>query len=121
MSDGGDLIPITDAQAKALQELAKAAQEGSKAAQEALKALQGFGSFLRETFGTVPEDVVALLGGNWLKVRRAEQLVRMLEKARARLRARKVTPEWPSPSLLLPLLIAAADESRDELQDIWAS
>jgi hypothetical protein len=115
MSDSGAPIPISDEQAKAI-------QEGSKAIQEALKTLQGFGGFLREMFGTIPEDVVALLGGNWLKVRRAENLVRILDKARERLRARRVeTPEPASLSIVLPILVAAADESRDELQDIWAS
>jgi hypothetical protein len=54
MSDSGSLIPISDEQARAIQ--------------EALKTLQGFGGFLRETFGTVPEDLVGVLGGDWLKV-----------------------------------------------------
>jgi hypothetical protein len=53
MADSGGVIPISDEQAKAIQ--------------EALKTLQGLGGFLRETFGTVPEDIVALLGGNWLR------------------------------------------------------
>jgi hypothetical protein len=39
MSDGGNLIPISDEQAKA--------------AQEALKTLQGLGGFLKEILGTV--------------------------------------------------------------------
>jgi hypothetical protein len=56
MSDQGSLIPITDEQAKAI-------QEAFKAAQEAIKALEGAGGFLRETFGTAPADIVALLGG----------------------------------------------------------
>jgi hypothetical protein len=40
MTDPGSIIPISDEQAKALQ--------------EALKTLQGFAGFLKETFGTVP-------------------------------------------------------------------
>jgi hypothetical protein len=60
-------------------------------------------SFLREMFGTVPEDVVALLGANWLKVRRAEQLVRMVEKLKERLRARRVEALEPA-SLSIALL-----------------
>jgi Abortive infection alpha len=108
-------FPIGDEQAKAV-------QEASKAIGEALKTLQGFGGFLRDMFGTVPEDVAALLGGNWLKVRRIENLARILGKARERLRARRVeAPEPASLSIALPILVAAADESRDELQDIWAS
>jgi hypothetical protein len=50
---------------------------------EALKTLQGFGGFLRETFGTVPQDVVGLLGGDWLKDRRAENLARTASLSRA--------------------------------------
>jgi hypothetical protein len=79
----------------------------------ALRIVRGSASFLREMLGTVPEDVVALLGGNWLKVRRAEQLVRMFEKLKERLRARQVeVPEPASLSIVLPILVAAADESR---------
>lgn len=106
MSDPGSLIPISDEQAKAIQ--------------EALKALQGVGGFLREVIGTVPEDLVGYFGGDWLKIRRAENAARMIEQAKARLEARNVKPERPSISVALPLLIAAADEDRDELQEIWA-
>jgi abortive infection alpha-like protein len=107
MSDPGNLIPISDEQAKAIQ--------------QAIKALRGLGGFLEKTFGTVPQDVVGLLGGDWLKVRRAENIARIVQKAKERLEARHVeTPEPASLSLALPLLVAAADESRDELQDLWA-
>jgi Abortive infection alpha len=113
MSDPGSLIP-SDEQSKAI-------QEGSKAIQEALKTLQGIGGFLRETFGTVPEDIVGLLGGDWLRVRRTENLFRMFQKARERLKARGVEMEEPaSLSITLPIFVAAAEESRDELQDLWA-
>jgi hypothetical protein len=107
MSDPGNLIPISDEQAKAIQ--------------EALKTLQGFGGFLKDTLGTVPEDLVGYLGGDWLRVRRFENIVRLIEKFRERLKARKTKIEEPiSLSVALPLLRAAADESRDELQDLWA-
>jgi hypothetical protein len=88
--------------------------------EQALKVLQGVGGFLREMFGTVPEDLVGYFGGDWLKVRRAENAARLIEEARERLRARNQTPEPPSMSIVMPLLIAAADEDRDELRDIWA-
>jgi hypothetical protein len=52
-----NLIPISDEQAKAIQ--------------EALKTLQRFGGFVADTLGTVPQDVIGLLGGDWIKVRRA--------------------------------------------------
>jgi abortive infection alpha-like protein len=113
MSDSASLTPISDEQAKA-------AQEAFKAAQEALKALRGVGGFLKEILGTVPEDLVGYLGGDLLKVRRAENVARMIEKMRERLRQRKAETEPPSISIALPLMIAAADEDRDELQEIWA-
>jgi hypothetical protein len=47
----------------------------SQAIQEPLKTLRGLGGFLRETFGTIPEDLVGLLGGDRLKVLRAENLL----------------------------------------------
>jgi hypothetical protein len=106
MSDTGNLIPISDEQAKAVQ--------------EALKTLQGVGGYLREILGTVPEDVVALLGGNLLKVKRAENLIRTLAKAHEKLKRDGIKAEPASLSLGLPILIAAADESREELQDLWA-
>jgi hypothetical protein len=70
MSDPESLILITDEQAKALQ--------------EALRTLQGIGGFLKQTFGTVPEDLVGLLGGDWLKARRLENFARIAGKARDR-------------------------------------
>jgi hypothetical protein len=100
------LVPISDEQAKAIQ--------------EALKTLQGVGGFLREMCGTVPEDVVALLSGNWLNARRAENLLRTVQRAHERLKKDGIKPEAASLSIGLPVLIAAADESRDELQDLWA-
>lgn len=102
-----EIIPISDEQAKL--------------ATKALEVLEDFGGFLREMLGTVPEDVVGLLGGDWLKVRRATNFAEMLAKARERLDKRGVKDRAEvSLTLALPLLRAAADESRTELQDLWA-
>jgi Abortive infection alpha len=100
------LIPISDEQARL--------------GQEALKTLQGVGGFMKDALGTVPQDVVGLLGGDYLKVRRAENLSRMIQKAKKRLEDNHVTEPDAPPSLAIPIMIAAADESRDELQDLWA-
>jgi hypothetical protein len=102
-----DLIPVSDEQAKLLM--------------EALKTLQGFGEFLREILGTVPEDLVALCGGDWLKVRRLENLAGLLHKLKEHLRARGVTHTEPANlKIALPIFEAAANEGREELQDMWA-
>jgi hypothetical protein len=102
-----NLIPISDEQAKL--------------GQEALRTLQGLGGFLKDTFGTLPQDVVGLLGGDYLKVKRAENLFRTFEKAKKRLEHNHVEKPDASPSLAIPIMVAAADESRDELQEIWAA
>jgi hypothetical protein len=106
MSEPGSLIP---------------SDEQAKLGQEALRTLRAIGGFLRQAVGTYPEDLVGYyLGGDWLKVRRAENLVRIVQEMQERLKARNVSPERPSISVALPLLIAAADEDRQELQDLWA-
>jgi hypothetical protein len=104
-----EFIPISDEQAKAIQ--------------EALKTLQGLGSFVKETFGTAPQDLVALLGGDYLKVKRAENLAKIIEKAKERIgRQRTDGADRTAPlSLGLPMMVSAAEESRDELQDLWAA
>jgi hypothetical protein len=109
-----ELIPITDEQAKAIQEAAKLGKEG-------LGVLKSVGGYLREILGSVPEDLVGLLGGDWLRHRRAENLEEIARKARERLNARGVVDAEPvSLTLALPMLRAASDESRKPLQDLWA-
>ena len=92
----------------------------AEAAKELLKTAQGFGGFVRDILGTVPEDLIGLLGGDWLKVRRFENILRTIKKAHDRLEKDGIKPEAASLSVSLPILRAAADESREELQDLWA-
>jgi Abortive infection alpha len=101
------LVPISDEQAKL--------------GQEALKVLRGLGSFLEKVLGSVPEDLIGYLGGDWLRVRRAENLANLMHRAKARLETWGVeAPIPPSLSVTLPLFRDAADESREELQELWA-
>jgi hypothetical protein len=105
MTDG--LIPITDEQAKL--------------AQEIMKAFRGLGSFHEKALGSTPEDLVGYFGGDRLRVRRAENMARMMYEARERLAARGVEETKPATlSIALPILQGAADEDRDELVDLWA-
>jgi hypothetical protein len=101
------LIPISDEQAKLGQEI--------------VRALRGLGGFFERAIGSVPEDLVGYLGGDWLRARRAENIARMLYEAKARLEARDVNETKPATlSVALPILQGAADEDRDELVDLWA-
>jgi hypothetical protein len=107
MSDANALIPISDEQAKL--------------GQESLKVLRGLGSFLTKSLGSVPEDLVGYLGGDWLRVRRAKNIAEMMQRAKERLEARGVAETTPaSLTVALPVLRGAADESRPEIQDLWA-
>ena len=101
------IIPISDAQAAMVE--------------QALKTLQATGGAVREILGTTPEDLVALLGGNWLKVQRVENLARLFAKAEERLKRDGIKVKPASLSVGLPILEAGADESREELQDLWAA
>jgi hypothetical protein len=101
------LIPISDEQAKLGQDI--------------LKALRGIGSFVEKALGSTPEDLIAYLGGDWLRFRRAENLVKLFEKTRQRLIDWNIQNPIPaSLSVALPILQGAADEDREELADLWA-
>jgi len=101
------LIPISDEQAKLGQEI--------------VKALRGLGGFFERALGSVPEDLVGYLGGDWLRTRRGENIVRVLYEARARLEARGIEDTRPATlSVALPILQGAADEDREEIVDLWA-
>jgi hypothetical protein len=110
---GQSVSPIGDAQARA-------AEATAGALREAIQALRGLGGYLERVFGTVPEDLVGYLGGDRLKVARAENIVRIMQRSKELNDQRGVEPEPISISLALPLLVAAADESRDELVEMWA-
>jgi hypothetical protein len=108
-------LPITDEQAKAFQEAFKFGTEGLETARAA-------GKYLAEIIGTVPADVVGLLLGDRLKIRRAENLARSIAKAKARLEADGVLqPDPLSLTLGIPILEAAAEEDRDEIVELLAN
>src|SRR5579863_1530798 len=69
----GEIVPISDEQAKAL-------QEGFKFAGQSLDMVKAVGGYLAAVLGSGPEDLVGLLGGDWLRVRRAVNLANMIEK-----------------------------------------
>jgi hypothetical protein len=111
MSDG----LITDEQAKALQELAKTTGT-------ALDLVGKAGSYVKWTLGTVPADLVGILGGDWLSQVRIRNLAWYKQRTEEIIRERGVPEtEAVSPSLAVPLLRAAMDESRPQLQELWAS
>lgn len=109
-----NVVLMGDEQSKAIQE---AARFGSKA----LDIPIGLGKFIERLLGSVPEDLVGILGGDWLRAKRAENLFRTLERFERLVRKRGIKePMQLSPNVATPMLEAASNESRSELQDIWS-
>lgn len=69
----------------------------------------------------VAENAIGLLGGDWLSDKRERNRKRLKSKTDNILRNRRVEqPIEPPPSIILPLLKEAQEESRETLVDIWA-
>jgi len=109
-----ELIPISPEQASAIQELAETTGT-------AMELVEKAGAYIGWVLGTAPADLAGVLGGDWLAQVRIRSLARYKERTEEILKARGVTDATPvSPSLTVPLLRAAADETRGELQELWA-
>ena len=94
----------------------------AKTTGEIVKAAGGLGSYLARVFQSVPDNVLGLMVGDWLDHKRRRHLA-VLEANTAHIlegiAADRLTE--PSPSVLIPLLQAAVDEGRPELQALWAA
>ena len=103
----GNLIPISDEQAKLGQEL--------------VKAVSGAGGWFTDILADLPKDALGLLIGDWVKTKRSERMAINWQKARERLRERGIAePEPPSLKYAIPILQAVADEENEALQDLWS-
>jgi hypothetical protein len=106
-------IPVTEEQAKAVQKLADlgttVVEEGGQLAR-----------YIGRVLGTAPEDAVGLVIGDPLHAIRTAAALKYDEWITRLHRNRGVTPEPVSPSLAIPLLRAAYDETRPVLQELWA-
>lgn len=101
---------------------AKAVAEAAKLGQEVTKASAGLGGYVAGVVGTIPHDLLGIVGGDWLSHVRTRNVARMQDKTTRLLESiNQARISEPSPSLVLPLLQAAVDESREELQDLWAA
>lgn len=109
-----ELTPISDTQA---QEIADALEFGATP----LETAKAVGGFIASFMGTRPEDLIGIVGRDWLRLQRANNISRTGHRALEELDRRGVEDrEEVSLSIALPILEAAADESREELSDLWA-
>lgn len=108
------MISMTDEQAKAI---SATANFGETVVEEGSALTRYLGRIL----GTVPEDAVGLVIGDPLGHLRMRAAIYYDGKISEILQRRNVQkPEPVSPSLAIPLISAAYDETRPELQQIWA-
>jgi hypothetical protein len=99
----------------------KPAAEVGKSGGHGLDPARDVHAFVARVLGTVPEDVAGLLDGDLLRRVRTANCARLARRTDAILAARGVTQTVAvSASVALPLLAAAQDEGRDELQELWA-
>ena len=106
---------------EAVTEGAKAVQEVAKTTGKAVDLVQAGGSYLAQMLGTVPEDVVGLLGGDYLRQIRIRNWNQIGEKTFRDFKDRGVGEPRPLDAKhVVPLLEAASLESDETLQDLWA-
>jgi hypothetical protein len=108
-----DLVPVSDEQAKAAAEIAKATGQS-------IEAVSKFLSFWASVFGDVPQDLVSWFFGDRLHHARIRNLHKLWTRTEEILKERKVEPEPISEDLATPLLKAAREQSREELQELFA-
>ena len=103
-------------------ELIKSLPEGLKAVTKVLEISEKLGSFLARMLGDVPENMVGILGGDFLRHLRIRNVEKLTERTSKILKGRDQEKDTipVSPNIALPLLNAAKDESREELQELWA-
>ncbi len=101
---------------------ARAVAEVAKTTGEIVQAAGGIGAYLARVFGSIPENLLNLMVGDWLEHKRRRHLADLEERTARHLEGiatERLTE--PSPSVLIPLLQAAVDEGRPALQALWAA
>jgi abortive infection alpha-like protein len=99
---------------------AAAIEEAAKFGSNAIAAGTGLAAYFDRILGRMPDNLVGLLG-DYIERVRFDRLRDLWPEARETLHEWGVVePIDPSPSVLLPLIGAAVDETRDGLKQLWA-
>ena len=86
-----------------------------------LKFLKAAGPYPADILGDAPKGLVGLIAGEVSKPLRVRRLAALWVKMQTLLKTQSIEkPQPPSPKLALPALAAAANETDEELQDLWA-
>ena len=100
----------------------KAVQEAAKAVTKSGEVLLAAGGWMANVLGTLPQDILGLGGGDLIHEVRVRNLDRLKRRTAEILEARRVSPDRQAvrPNILIPIAATAADESREELQELFA-
>lgn len=99
----------------------KALEQIARTSGAAIDLVQDAGKFVGRVLGTIPEDIAGVIGADWLRHQRIRNLSALHKRTEQILNERGVQ-DWTAapPSIALPIMRGAQDESRDDLQDLWA-
>jgi Abortive infection alpha len=99
---------------------ATAVEATANATGKALEIIHDTGAYLNRVFDDIPANVVGFIG-DWVREQRVRNLDALGRRTAKILAERDVQERIElSPNIASELLIAAQDESRDELMDLWA-
>ncbi|WP_284945743.1 Abi-alpha family protein [Acidisoma cladoniae] len=107
------IMPVTPEQAEAVK---AAAEFGTTVVTEGSNFVRYMGAII----GTVPNDLVGIVLGDPLRAAREAIAAKLYGQSGAIIERRGAKTEPVSPSVAIPLIRAAYDESRPELQRVWA-
>ena len=101
---------------------ARAIEESAKAVSNVVGAAEKGGSWVSKVLGELPTDVVGFYFGDRLHHKRLLRLIELEAETEEHHRrwGRKGPKEDLSPSLGIPLLEAASDETREGLKQLWS-
>lgn len=103
-------------------ETAKSIQEVAKASSKALDVMNAFGKWVGKAIDDLPENLVGVMGGNWLREYRIQKIDQLTRRTTQILKDRdsKYEPRKANPSFLVSIFNSACDDNRTEIQEIWA-
>ncbi len=103
-------------------ENAEAIKEVAKTTGIGVESCTRLFSYMADISGDAPKDFIGLVVGDWLHHRRIRSLAKKFQRTNEILEKRGVLgkTEPVSPSIAIPLLQAAQDETREELSELWS-
>lgn len=104
-----------------VREASKAVQQASKTGKAVVDAASDLGKWTAKVLGTVPEDMVGLALGDYLRELRIRNMDRIRRKTEDIPKARGIDePDPIAPKHAIPIFEAASEETDETLQNLWA-